>query len=149
MEAEYWLIGGETALPEQQAELINEIERLGLHSCCRWFPRIEYTAIHRVYAAARASGGALVVTSIDESFGMSVLEALISGCPVIASRVGALPEIAPGKPYVLFYEFDDAPDATQQAVEFCAHDDAVRESLDEICPGCWSATRARWWPSVI
>ncbi|MFQ5805051.1 MAG: glycosyltransferase [Phycisphaerae bacterium] len=132
LEGEYWLIGGETAPPSRQAELIDHIDRLELHSRCRWFPRIEYRAMHRVYAAVRASGGAKIVTSINESFGMSVLEAVICGCPVLASRVGALPEIAPGHSYIRFYESGDLDQAAAGAVQLAQPDEGarVRAELD-------------------
>ena len=116
-DAEFWLVGGETAPPDRQAELIDEISRLELNTRCRWFSRIEYRAMHRLYAAVRESGGAMLVTSINESFGMSVLEALISGCPVLASRVGALPEIMPSRPYLRFYEHGNADEAAHAAME--------------------------------
>lgn len=37
---------------------------------------------------------ALVMPSLDEGFGLPVLEAMKSGCPVIISRNGSLPEVA-------------------------------------------------------
>ena len=37
-----------------------------------------------------------VQPSLEESFGMAVLEALASGCPVVASAVGAIPELLEG-----------------------------------------------------
>jgi glycosyltransferase involved in cell wall biosynthesis len=36
---------------------------------------------------------ALVCASLDEGFGLSPLEAMSRGCPVVASRVGSLPEV--------------------------------------------------------
>ncbi len=132
VDAEFWLIGGETAPAGRQDELIDQIEALSLHPRCRWFPRIEYHAMHRALAAVRAGGGAVVVTSIAESFGMSVLEALMCGCPVIASRVGALPEIAPDRSYLRFYEFGNAPEAADLAAALVEPQEArrVREDLD-------------------
>jgi glycosyltransferase involved in cell wall biosynthesis len=35
----------------------------------------------------------LVVPSVDEAFGRVVVEGMAAGCPVIASRVGGIPEI--------------------------------------------------------
>ncbi|MBI5411641.1 glycosyltransferase [Candidatus Peregrinibacteria bacterium] len=40
---------------------------------------------------------AVVVPSLQEGFGFSAVEACQAGCPVIASRVGALPETVSGK----------------------------------------------------
>ncbi len=42
-----------------------------------------------LYQEARA----LAVPSLYEGFGLPVLEAMASGCPVVASRLGALPEV--------------------------------------------------------
>ncbi len=36
---------------------------------------------------------ALLVPSLNEGFGLPVLEAMACGCPVLASRAGALPEV--------------------------------------------------------
>ena len=132
VDAEYWLFGGGTMPIRRQAEFIDECERLNLYTRCRWFPRVEYRAMHCVYAAVRDSGGAVIVTSINESFGMSVLEALVCGCPVVASRVGALPEIAPDRPYLGFYDLGDIEEAAGTAIEFLKPDvaTALRKDLD-------------------
>jgi glycosyltransferase involved in cell wall biosynthesis len=45
---------------------------------------------------AAASGGCLLITSQNESFGMTAAEALACRCPVVASRVGALPDLLTG-----------------------------------------------------
>jgi len=43
-----------------------------------------------------AGASALVLPSLDEGFGLPVLEAMSAGVPVIASRRGAIPEVAGG-----------------------------------------------------
>ena len=126
LDAEFWMVCGETAPASVESEFIELCDRLSLSDRIRWFPRIEYRAMHRLYAAVRASGGAKLVTTINESFGMSVLEALISGCPVVASRVGALPEIAPGRSYLRFYECGECDEAAAAAVRIAEPDEAAR-----------------------
>jgi glycosyltransferase involved in cell wall biosynthesis len=115
--AYFWLVGGHTASTATQTELVDEVADRGLAARCRWFPRIEYLAMSRLYAAVRQSGGATVVTSINESFGMSVLEALVCGCPVVAADVGALSEMAPDEPYLRLYERGDHGRAAKLALE--------------------------------
>lgn len=117
VDTEIWMVGGETAPPQVETELIEELMVRGLSTRARWFPRIEYQAMHRLYAAVRLSGGLTVVTSRNESFGMSVLEALMCGCPVVASRVGGIPEIAPDQPYLKLYELGDYQRAAALVVE--------------------------------
>ncbi|MBF8299912.1 MAG: mshA 4 [Acidobacteria bacterium] len=50
---------------------------------------VEHADRERVYAGARA----LVLPSLDEGFGLPVLEAMSAGIPVVASNRGALPEV--------------------------------------------------------
>jgi glycosyltransferase involved in cell wall biosynthesis len=72
-----------------------------------------------LFAEARA----VVVPSLDEGFGLPALEAMACGVPVVATPVGALPEVlgdagafAPA----------DAPDAWAAALEQCLDDDWCR-----------------------
>ena len=51
---------------------------------------IDAAARYGIYAQASM----LVLPSHNEGFGMTVLEAMTAGVPVIASRRGALPEVA-------------------------------------------------------
>lgn len=130
-QAEFWLVGGETAPAAVEEEMIDELARRDLTSRARWLPRVEYGAMHRLYAAVRQSGGSVVATTIAESFGMSILEALLCGCPVVAPRVGGIPEIAPDKGYLRLYELGDAVNAAELAVEIATPEvgDPIRTQL--------------------
>jgi alpha-1,3-rhamnosyl/mannosyltransferase len=64
----------------------------------------------RCYAGARV----LVLPSLDEGFGLPVLEAMSAGIPVIASNRGALPEVTNGAGDLI--EPDD-PDGLASALE--------------------------------
>lgn len=115
-EVEYWLIGGETAPEETGLAMLHAADGLGVLHRLRWFPRVGYRAMRRVHGYVAASGGCALVTSRDESFGMSVAEALLSGCPVVASRVGALPELAVDRPYLELYPLGDVERASEQVL---------------------------------
>lgn len=66
------------------------------------------------WAYERAAG--LLYTSRCEGFGLPVLEAMSSGCPVVASRAAALPEVAGDD----FIEVDpENPDSLAAGIERC------------------------------
>lgn len=92
-------IHGEGSL---RAELAAQIEALGLQAQVRmpgargqledWYPTLD----------------ALLLPSLSEGMPMAVLEALACGCPVIASAVGALPEVLSGLPGCQLIKAGDA-----------------------------------------
>jgi glycosyltransferase involved in cell wall biosynthesis len=63
---------------------------LGLDAALRWLGPVPDADLPALYAGAQA----FVFPSLWEGFGLPVLEAMASGAPVVASRRGALPEVA-------------------------------------------------------
>lgn len=92
------LIGDGSGMPSVRALL----ERAGLgHDLCCFGVQ---TAVETVLPSARV----LVVTSREESFCLAALEAGASGVPVVAPRVGGLPEVvADGETGILFEPGDE------------------------------------------
>jgi glycosyltransferase involved in cell wall biosynthesis len=82
-----WLAGGVT---EASAPWIREIAEPPLRGHVTHLGYIENAARYGIYAQASM----LVLPSHLEGFGMTVLEAMTVGVPVIVSRRGALPEVA-------------------------------------------------------
>ena len=78
-----------------------------------------------VYAGARA----VVLPSFEEGFGMVALEAMSLGIPVIASAVGALPELLDGAG-ILIDPLD--PSSIARALTRIASDDALAAKLGEL-----------------
>jgi glycosyltransferase involved in cell wall biosynthesis len=73
-----------------------------------------------------SSSTALVFPSLGEGFGLPLLEAMQSGCPVITSDRSCLPEVAGGAAMLV----DPAsPDSIREAMERLANDQGVRERL--------------------
>ena len=68
-----------------------------------------------VVACAMASSDIVVIPSRQEPFGMVALEAMASGKPVIATRVGGLPEVLDGADAVLVEP--ENPSALAQAID--------------------------------
>lgn len=91
-DAEFWLISGGPS-GEGGVELPGLIESLGLSGRLRWIPSVEHSHMPGVYRASAQSGGCLVSTSSNESFGMAVLEAMACGCPVVVPDVVGLRDL--------------------------------------------------------
>ena len=67
-------------------------QELGIEARLRWLPTLSEAELVTVLQAARA----LVQPSLVEGFGLPALEAMASGCPVIASDTPALLEVLGG-----------------------------------------------------
>jgi len=65
------------------------VARLGLRDEVRLLGFVPEARLAELYSSALA----LVYVSLDEGFGFPALEAMASGCPVIAARAGSLPEV--------------------------------------------------------
>ncbi|MDP7001714.1 MAG: glycosyltransferase, partial [Candidatus Poseidoniaceae archaeon] len=94
-------------------ELLSSAENLGIIHRIKWFDRIENDNMSQIYSMAAMSGGFNLVTSHCESFGMSVLESLLSRCPVICTNVGALSELAEESDWFKMYNLGDAEKAIE------------------------------------
>lgn len=94
------IVGGYTAPSSQGEAFFSLAHRLGISDCVSWVDRVENAALVRLYQQCAASGGAMLVTSRDESFGMAAAEALLCGCPLIANDLPVFREVLPTSPLV-------------------------------------------------
>ena len=138
-EAEFWIIGGQTCSQERANEVFDLADEKGIIERFRWIDRVENVNMPKLYSLVSQRGGIKLVTSHCESFGMSVLEALLSGCPVVATDVGALSEIVQeNEAYTLYQlkDFDAASVKAQHMLEnqprLVRHLTALRPSLVEL-----------------
>lgn len=83
MDAELWLVGEGPELPAVRALL----DEAGVGADVR------YWGLQRDVAAIVPQAALLLVTSEYESFCLAALEAMACGVPVLATRVGGLPEV--------------------------------------------------------
>lgn len=94
------VVGGYTASDERVDEFLCLADELDLTGTLRWIDRIDNASLPSLYRRASASGGAMLVTSRDESFGMAVAEALLCNCPVIANDLPVFREVFPESPMI-------------------------------------------------
>lgn len=116
---------------------LGAVRELGLESRVHnagWVDDDDQPALYRLASA-------LLLPSLYEGFGFPVIEAMASGCPVVTSKGGSLPEVA-GDAALIVDALDDTQlaDAAQRIVE----DSRLREEL--IARGLARASRFRWEP---
>lgn len=90
-----------------------------------------------------ARAGIFAFPSLDEGFGMPVLEAMAAGVPVIAGNRSALPEICGDAALLVDLESDEELTA---AIELLTRDENLREKLRII--GKAHATKFPWTDAV-
>lgn len=86
---EYSLVTAGSPTPYMD-ELIRYAKELGLESRVHIIPETLFADLPALYSMAELS----TYVSFFEGFGMPVLEAMNCGCPVITSKVAAMPEVA-------------------------------------------------------
>jgi len=89
----------------------------------------------------------LVIPSLDEGFGLPVLEAMACGTPVAASTAGALPEVTGAAG--LTFDPGDIP-AMAEVLRCLLTDVTLRNTLREkglerVCHFSWQTSAARLW----
>jgi sucrose synthase len=119
------IVAGGTTLPEESgdAEERREIETLyrliadhDLEGSLRWLPSIEKSETGEVYRIIADGRGIFVQPALFEGFGLTVLEAMVSGVPTFATRYGGPSEIIEdGKSGFLIDPHD--PDALASVIE--------------------------------
>ena len=80
---------GRPVVPSYTTALHRFVDELGLHDAVTFSGALSDAGLD----AAMADADVLVMTSLHEGFGVPVLEAMTVGLPVVANRIGALPEV--------------------------------------------------------
>lgn len=107
---EVWIAGSERLDPTYAGEVRAQMKALELAQRVRFLGDVPYQQILRYYRGAEA----LVFPSLLESFGHPLLEAMLSGTPIVASDLPASREVA-GEA-ALFFPTRDA-EALARAIE--------------------------------
>ncbi|MGH7334339.1 MAG: glycosyltransferase family 4 protein [Candidatus Rokuibacteriota bacterium] len=121
--------------PVHVQALRDRIESLGLAPRIDWQPYVSAQDLARLYRQARM----LVLPSLYEGFGLTALESMACGTPVIASNVSSLPEVV-GEAALLVEPTD--VEAIAAAMTRLFNDDALVKEL--ATRGPTQAARFSW-----
>jgi glycosyltransferase involved in cell wall biosynthesis len=109
-------------LGEQRKETLKQTRELGLSETVKYFSSLPAERLALFYNAADV----LVFPSYYEGFGLPVLEAMASACPVIVSKTTSLPEVS-GQAGVSVDPFD--VEAMSQAIKMIFSANSFRQPL--------------------
>ncbi len=127
--AEFWLVGESPGRSADQ-RLLRHARRRGLLRRLRWFSSLPHEHMPRFFDALRDSGGVLVSTSLEESFGMVVAEAMSRGCAVAVPRRSAFLDFVRHGEHGIVFRPGSAPDAAKGIARLIA-DDSLRNACGE------------------
>jgi glycosyltransferase involved in cell wall biosynthesis len=111
------LVLGGLPFSGQESALVAE---LGLTHAVAVIPKFTDALLAEAYAGARL----LAYPSLSEGFGLSPLEAMSLGCPVLACHASSIPEVCGDAP---FYFDPEEPESMQQALLQAVEDDEARK----------------------
>lgn len=115
---EYIIVGGCNASELVIDNLLKKSIEYGILDKLTWYSAIDYFDMYKIYSMVKDSGGIYVSTSSNESFGMTVLEAMSIGIPVVVPNVGALSEIICKNEHInSLYEPENLSDACQLIIK--------------------------------
>ena len=128
------------ASPDDRAALARAAAREGVGDTLAYAPRLDEDRLASLVRGARAA----LLPVVSDSAGLAAIEAIASGTPVVASAVGALPEIV-GAAGILVEPRDPARLAQALATAFV--DDRVHGSLVALARER-AETEHRTWADV-
>lgn len=111
----FYMVGGYTAPPGVGDDFFRLLHELNIQDSVVWLDRLANTQLATLFRRCANSGGGMLVTSRDESFGMAAAEALLCGCPLIANDLPVFREVFPDSPMVQRVDIWQ-PDQVMQAI---------------------------------
>jgi D-inositol-3-phosphate glycosyltransferase len=137
------VVGGNAGKGDELAKMNSLVKELGISNMVGFVGAVEHKNMPKFYNAADIC----VIPSYHESFGMVALEALASGTPVVASRVGGLATIVKdGETGYLFEE--RSPETLATYLCLLMSENEIRNSMakaarQSVMKYNWSSTARR------
>jgi glycosyltransferase involved in cell wall biosynthesis len=89
------------------SQIFREIKRRGLSGNVQWIASISHLKMPSMYDLIQSSGGIVISTSNNESFGLAIAEAMARGCVVFAPRSGPFSEFIVERENGFLYELKE------------------------------------------
>lgn len=121
---------GDSREPDIPGRLYKKAKEVGVLPFLSWHRAVRYTDMPELLATVRWSGGLVVSTSRNESFGMAIAEAMASNNAVLAPNQGPFPELISEGVTGSLYEPRDVTSASEKAA-LILKDDGLRLRLAE------------------
>jgi glycosyltransferase involved in cell wall biosynthesis len=116
------------------------VENLGLTSKVDFSGWIDHEGVR----SALQQASVFVFPSRHEGFGIALVEAMATGCPIVASEVGGIPEVVHGTNAILIPPEDS--EALAEAIDVALRDDSWRETARAL--GMERALQFTWTSSI-
>jgi glycosyltransferase involved in cell wall biosynthesis len=94
-----------------QYEMMTLVEQLGIED------HVRFMGVRGDIGTMIACADLMLLPSREESFGLAALEAMACGVPVVASRVGGLPEVIEDGRSGYLFTMGDTDEAAEKAVK--------------------------------
>lgn len=111
-----WMVG-EAPRRMEHNKFLREVANSGLAGRLRWFPRLSQQALALILTVVRDSGGVVISTSREESFGMTIAEAMARSCAVIVPDAGPFHEFVEDGKTGRLYDPEDFLQASNCALD--------------------------------
>lgn len=133
MDSELWLIGDGPEM-ERVKNIFRQNDMDG---------DVKYWNIQQEVAGLLAQTDLALITSRMESFSLAALEAMACGVPVVASRVGGLPEVVLDGETGLLFDFDRPDQAVQSVLDLMSDPERYRQMSESASRHAWNYDRRK------
>jgi glycosyltransferase involved in cell wall biosynthesis len=130
----------------ENSDINGQLNQLGISDRVKFLGYVADEDLPALFARCEA----YVLPSLSEGFGITVLEAMMSGAPVVSSNAGALPEV--GGDAVIYFDpinIDEMAAAIEKRLT-CkdTRDAVVWRGLEQAGKFAWSKTAAQTLKAV-
>ncbi len=131
LDVEFHLISGGFGGRAELEQVASRIAATGLEERFHWLQAVAHRRMPALYRSVARSGGCLVSTSVDESFGLAVLEAMACRCPVVVPDIESLRDLVQQDETGHLYPIGNSAAACERIVAVLQGSEEQRQAITE------------------